>query len=200
MMRLFRDGRTETIRSLSLESVEFVRAMDNPKVSVEERRRLHKVAVEGHNNYAKMASIGDGVDRHLFALYVVAMGTETEAKFLREALQVCCFRLRIYCFCLISVLRSPGSCPPARFPIACTMAGLRMTTVETTLFTGAASSFLLDSFLTLYLKVCRRRLWSCGRRRLWRVLLLHGREQNQLPHLLQKIVFGNGLRKIRGMP
>jgi carnitine O-palmitoyltransferase 1 len=88
MMRLFRDGRTETIRSLSLESVEFVKAMEDPKKTVEEKQRLHKLAVEAHNNYAKMASIGDGVDRHLFALYVVAMGTETEAKFLREALQV----------------------------------------------------------------------------------------------------------------
>ena len=49
---------------------------------------MHKRAVEAHNSYAKMASIGEGVDRHLFALYVVAMGTETEAKFLREALQI----------------------------------------------------------------------------------------------------------------
>ena len=43
MMRLFRDGRTETIRSLSIESKEFVLAMEDPSVSREEKRRLHQV-------------------------------------------------------------------------------------------------------------------------------------------------------------
>jgi hypothetical protein len=88
MMRFFRDGRTETIRSLSQESVDFVLSMDDPTKSPEDRRRLHKIAVDTHSNYAKMATAGEGVDRHLFALYVVAMGTETECKFLREALKI----------------------------------------------------------------------------------------------------------------
>eukprot|EP00008_Paramoeba_atlantica_P015615 CAMPEP_0201476960 /NCGR_PEP_ID=MMETSP0151_2-20130828/2089_1 /ASSEMBLY_ACC=CAM_ASM_000257 /TAXON_ID=200890 /ORGANISM="Paramoeba atlantica, Strain 621/1 / CCAP 1560/9" /LENGTH=795 /DNA_ID=CAMNT_0047857533 /DNA_START=82 /DNA_END=2469 /DNA_ORIENTATION=+ len=88
MMRLFRDGRTETIRSLSIESKEFVLAMEDPSVSREEKRRLHQVAVEGHNSYAKKASVGGGIDRHLFALYVVAMGTETDSPFLNKALKI----------------------------------------------------------------------------------------------------------------
>jgi carnitine O-palmitoyltransferase 1, liver isoform len=88
MMRFFQEGRTETIRSLSTESVEFVLGMQNPNLSKEEKIKLHRIAVEAHNQYAKEATCGGGIDRHLFALYVVAMGTETECEFLREALKV----------------------------------------------------------------------------------------------------------------
>uniref|UniRef100_A0A7S4L7K7 Choline/carnitine acyltransferase domain-containing protein n=1 Tax=Paramoeba aestuarina TaxID=180227 RepID=A0A7S4L7K7_9EUKA len=87
MMRLFRDGRTETIRSLSVESCEFVKGMDDPSVSEEKKKELHKIAVEKHNSYAKLASKGEAIDRHLFALYVVAMGTETDSPFLDHALK-----------------------------------------------------------------------------------------------------------------
>ena len=45
MMRLFRDGRTETIRSLSVESCDFVKAMDDASVSTEEKKKLHKVGI-----------------------------------------------------------------------------------------------------------------------------------------------------------
>jgi carnitine O-palmitoyltransferase 1 len=88
MMRFFRDGRTETIRSLSIESCDFCKAMDDDSISREKKREMHQAAVEYHNNCAKQATCGDAVDRHLFALYVVAMGTETDSPFLNQALKI----------------------------------------------------------------------------------------------------------------
>ena len=40
MTRLYLQGRTETIRSLTPEAYEFIKAMDNPKVSKEEKQKL----------------------------------------------------------------------------------------------------------------------------------------------------------------
>lgn len=48
MTRLFRDGRTETIRSLSSASVAFVKAMLAPKESNENRIALLKKAADQH--------------------------------------------------------------------------------------------------------------------------------------------------------
>jgi len=36
MTRLFRDGRTETVRSCSIESSQWVKSMDDPTISVKE--------------------------------------------------------------------------------------------------------------------------------------------------------------------
>ncbi|GMR34736.1 hypothetical protein PMAYCL1PPCAC_04931, partial [Pristionchus mayeri] len=71
MTRLFREGRTETVRSCSVESCDFVRAMMDPKTSREERVRLLRTACEKHQDQYRDAMTGRGVDRHLFALYVV---------------------------------------------------------------------------------------------------------------------------------
>jgi hypothetical protein len=48
MTRLFRDGRTETIRSLSNASVAFVKAMLSPKESNDSRIALLKKAADQH--------------------------------------------------------------------------------------------------------------------------------------------------------
>ena len=84
--RLYRNGRTETIRSCSNESVAFVKALESG-APAEEVAELLKVAVEKHGETTRNAMTGRGVDRHLFALYVVSLGTETESEFLQEAIK-----------------------------------------------------------------------------------------------------------------
>ena len=74
MTRLFRNGRTETVRSLSREANEFVKGFLDPARSQEEKRDLLKVACEQHATLYKDAMNGLGIDRHLFALYVASRG------------------------------------------------------------------------------------------------------------------------------
>jgi hypothetical protein len=86
MMRLYCDGRTETIRSCSAESCEFARAMDDPSVSEKERLRLLRRATDAHQLRTKYAMAGEQVDRHLFALYVVSRGKDISAPFLEQVI------------------------------------------------------------------------------------------------------------------
>lgn len=86
MTRLFRGGRTDTIRSLSNDSRAFVESMADPKATDEERFELLKVATAKHSKDSKDATTGKGIDRHLFGLYVVSMGKEIESDFLAGAL------------------------------------------------------------------------------------------------------------------
>lgn len=72
-MRIFEGGRTETIRSCSLESLEFVQAMTCDKVDNENRLELMKKAVNAHGQYTQMALEGGGVDRHLLGLKLMAI-------------------------------------------------------------------------------------------------------------------------------
>lgn len=73
-LRMYEHGRTETIRSCSNESVAFAKSMVENR-SDEERRRLLVEAVNGHRKYTNLALAGQGVDRHLFALKVIALQT-----------------------------------------------------------------------------------------------------------------------------
>jgi carnitine O-acetyltransferase len=66
--RKFRWGRTETIRSCSVQSQDFVESMENPASSDEERSAKFQAAVKQHLTYATAAADGQGVDRHLFGL------------------------------------------------------------------------------------------------------------------------------------
>lgn len=66
--RKYQQGRTETTRSVSDESVSFCDAMADPSVSREECERLFRAAVQAHVEYTAAASDGYGVDRHLFGL------------------------------------------------------------------------------------------------------------------------------------
>ena len=84
MTRLFRDGRTETVRSCTLESCDFVRAMLNKASSREERLRLLRIASGRHQELYRDAMTGRGVDRHLFALYVVQRYLEEESPFFNK--------------------------------------------------------------------------------------------------------------------
>lgn len=66
--RKFRWGRTETIRSCSVESLAFCQAMEDVTASDEERHARFQAAAKQHLSYASAAADGQGVDRHLFGL------------------------------------------------------------------------------------------------------------------------------------
>ncbi|KAI0117084.1 acyltransferase ChoActase/COT/CPT [Daldinia grandis] len=66
--RRFQQGRTETCRTVSDESVAFCNAMADPEVSEKDRADLFRKAVAAHIEYIGAASDGKGVDRHLFGL------------------------------------------------------------------------------------------------------------------------------------
>lgn len=48
MTRLFREGRTETVRPCTVESVAWVRAMEDPKSNANDRVKLLRVACQRH--------------------------------------------------------------------------------------------------------------------------------------------------------
>ncbi|XP_077966174.1 carnitine O-palmitoyltransferase 1, liver isoform-like [Styela clava] len=58
MTRLFRDGRSETVRSCTTESCAFVRAMKDPEQTNEDRIALLKKATECHVSGYKEAMTG----------------------------------------------------------------------------------------------------------------------------------------------
>lgn len=66
--RRFQQGRTETCRSVSDDSVAFCKAMADPHVEPKEIVALFRKAVASHVEYISAASDGKGVDRHLFGL------------------------------------------------------------------------------------------------------------------------------------
>uniref|UniRef100_A0A671QR42 carnitine O-palmitoyltransferase n=1 Tax=Sinocyclocheilus anshuiensis TaxID=1608454 RepID=A0A671QR42_9TELE len=85
MTRLFREGRTETVRSSSNESCAFVLALEAGE-DREHCRKLFRKAAEKHQNLYRLAMTGSGIDRHLFCLYVVSKYLGVESPFLKEVL------------------------------------------------------------------------------------------------------------------
>uniref|UniRef100_A0A9J8C4D3 Carnitine palmitoyltransferase 1Ab (liver) n=2 Tax=Cyprinus carpio TaxID=7962 RepID=A0A9J8C4D3_CYPCA len=86
MTRLFREGRTETVRSCTTQTCDFVRAMMNDKATREEKLKLLKVAAEKHQDLYRLAMTGKGIDRHLFCLYLVSKYLGEDSPFLKEVL------------------------------------------------------------------------------------------------------------------
>ncbi|NXE56247.1 CPT1B palmitoyltransferase, partial [Casuarius casuarius] len=86
MTRLFREGRTETVRSCTAESTAFVRSMADARQSRAERKRLFKLAADKHQHMYRMAMTGAGIDRHLFCLYVVSRYLGVQSPFLAQVL------------------------------------------------------------------------------------------------------------------
>uniref|UniRef100_A0A182PDF7 Choline/carnitine acyltransferase domain-containing protein n=1 Tax=Anopheles epiroticus TaxID=199890 RepID=A0A182PDF7_9DIPT len=70
--RMYLHGRTETIRSCSIESIAFARAMLDPKQDGRSRLEAMKAAINAHKAYVSMAIQGYGVDRHLLGLKLTA--------------------------------------------------------------------------------------------------------------------------------
>lgn len=86
MTRLFREGRTETVRPCTIESAAWVKSMDNPAISALEKKKLLNEACARHQVGYQDAMCGRGVDRHLFCLYVVSKYLEVDSPFLKEIL------------------------------------------------------------------------------------------------------------------
>lgn len=84
MTRLFREGRTETVRPVTIESSKWVHSMNNPSFSDAERRSLLVEACNRHQRAYQEAMCGKGVDRHLFCLYVISKYLEIDSPFLKE--------------------------------------------------------------------------------------------------------------------
>ncbi|RNF26763.1 putative choline/carnitine O-acetyltransferase [Trypanosoma conorhini] len=85
-LRMYRKGRTETIRSVSEESCAFVKAMNQAAVSAEERLKLLRIACDRHQQTSRDAIAGRGIDRHLFGLYCASAGLGVASEFLQAAM------------------------------------------------------------------------------------------------------------------
>ncbi|ORZ24642.1 acyltransferase ChoActase/COT/CPT [Absidia repens] len=66
-------GRTETIRSCSIDSKNFVEAFDDPMTSDKNTYDLLVKATAAHRKYTQIASDGHGCDRHLLVLKLLNM-------------------------------------------------------------------------------------------------------------------------------
>nr|XP_003229729.2 PREDICTED: carnitine O-acetyltransferase [Anolis carolinensis] len=72
-LRMFRLGRTDTIRSASVDSLKFVQAMDDSGKQEQEKVELLRRATQAHRAYTDMAIRGDAIDRHLLGLKLQAI-------------------------------------------------------------------------------------------------------------------------------
>eukprot|EP00094_Tigriopus_californicus_P003719 TCALIF_03579-PA protein Name:"Similar to CRAT Carnitine O-acetyltransferase (Columba livia)" AED:0.31 eAED:0.31 QI:419/0.9/0.81/1/0.7/0.63/11/0/744 len=72
-LRIFHRGRTDIIRSCSVESVRFAQDMLNNSVSTQNKFQSMANALKGHSNFAKMVVSGNGFDRHLLGLKLIAL-------------------------------------------------------------------------------------------------------------------------------
>lgn len=80
--RRFAKGRTETCRSVSLESTNFCKTFDDPSASVADKISAARKAFDAHVKYIADASAGFGVDRHWLGLKkVLQPGEEMPAIF-----------------------------------------------------------------------------------------------------------------------
>nr|CCA27840.1 choline/Carnitine Oacyltransferase putative [Albugo laibachii Nc14] len=68
----YKHGRTETLRSCTNEAVDFVKKMVDGELSAQEKHQALRVAVNRHGELTKDAVMGQGHDRHLFALRKMA--------------------------------------------------------------------------------------------------------------------------------
>ncbi|ORX49514.1 acyltransferase ChoActase/COT/CPT [Hesseltinella vesiculosa] len=66
--RKYQRGRTETARSVTEESVAFVKAMENPALGNEAKIAAFRTALKAQGAYMSDCVKGHGVDRHLFGL------------------------------------------------------------------------------------------------------------------------------------
>jgi carnitine O-octanoyltransferase len=71
--RKFYHGRTETLRSCTMESLEWTRSMLDTAVSNKKRVELLRAAIDKHLKLMGEAQENQGCDRHLFGMQVVAL-------------------------------------------------------------------------------------------------------------------------------
>ncbi|CCD67073.1 Choline/carnitine acyltransferase domain-containing protein [Caenorhabditis elegans] len=81
-IRFYANSRTETVRPVTSASCKLVCAMLDETSSKQTRRQLLKEACEVHVNNCKEVMLGNGFDRHLFVLCVIAKGLGYNSPFL----------------------------------------------------------------------------------------------------------------------
>ncbi|PNI68964.1 CRAT isoform 9, partial [Pan troglodytes] len=79
-LRMFHLGRTDTIRSASMDSLAFVKAMDDSSVTEHQKVELLRKAVQAHRGYTDRAIRGEAFDRHLLGLKLQAIEDLVPAK------------------------------------------------------------------------------------------------------------------------
>ncbi|XP_066580830.1 carnitine O-acetyltransferase b [Amia ocellicauda] len=72
-LRMFRGGRTDTVRCATPEALRFAQAADDPCVMREMKVALLKEAVEAHSILTEQALQGQAIDRHLLGLKLQAI-------------------------------------------------------------------------------------------------------------------------------
>lgn len=71
MTKLFQNGRTEAIRSVTLPSKKFVKSIFDRNATDDERKQFLQDSCKEHSRITKECSVGLGQDRHLYALYSI---------------------------------------------------------------------------------------------------------------------------------
>lgn len=72
-LRMFHLGRTDTIRSASIDSLAFVKGMGDSTVPEQQKVELLRKAVQAHRAYTDRAIRGEAFDRHLLGLKLQAI-------------------------------------------------------------------------------------------------------------------------------
>uniref|UniRef100_A0A8C1ATB2 Carnitine O-acetyltransferase n=1 Tax=Cyprinus carpio carpio TaxID=630221 RepID=A0A8C1ATB2_CYPCA len=72
-LRMFKLGRTEAIRSTTTESLQFTKAMDDPSKQKSEKAALLEEAIKVHRKHTHMAIHGQGIERHMLGLRMIAI-------------------------------------------------------------------------------------------------------------------------------
>ena len=70
------------------ESCEFVRAMLQDRIDTYKTYKLLQAAGTVHSLSVKQAMVGQGIDRHLFALYVTGKSKGIDSEFLGNVLSI----------------------------------------------------------------------------------------------------------------
>ena len=70
--RAFYHGRTDTVRTLSLESVAFCEAMLSSTTTEQDKIGALRAACHAHGEQVQRVLTGQGIDRHLLGLYIAA--------------------------------------------------------------------------------------------------------------------------------
>ncbi|PIC22275.1 hypothetical protein B9Z55_016386 [Caenorhabditis nigoni] len=81
-VRFYANSRTETLRPVTEASCDFVKSVMDEQSTKETRRKLLQNACEVHVNNCKEIMLGNGVDRHIFILCVLAKGLGYSSPFL----------------------------------------------------------------------------------------------------------------------
>ncbi|KAG6910853.1 hypothetical protein DXG01_007169 [Tephrocybe rancida] len=78
LTRMFKHGRTETLRTLTRDSRAWVLAMADPKSTMEARHAAFQRAIRTHSRLTKEAATGRGIDRHLLGLRLMLRSQDGE--------------------------------------------------------------------------------------------------------------------------